>query len=127
MRALEAKVSGRVVRVAEKGGWAGLAASAEALVKGLLDVEVENPLEKGFEEVENGFEGVELAAEGLTPKRLSPRSGWDFFSSCGAADASSFLDSFDVSEAGTFATLTLRIPLTLPSFLRHAFRLQLRM
>lgn len=80
----------------------------------------------GFDDVENGFEPGANGfpdAEGLAPKRLSPRlmdglvgSGFGF----------SFSGSLDLGLLADSAILVPRVARTLPSFLRHVLRRHVR-
>ena len=128
MRAFEAKLSDRDAVWAAVEGAAG--EGAGEVEKG-FEVEVEVEVEKGFAgrpavaPVEKGFTGAEAEAAALTPNNDSPSMG------CGAAAGSLSLGvsfcfdwcAFSFS-AGTFEARIALKPLTLPSFLLHAFLLQ---
>jgi hypothetical protein len=105
--------------VVEEAGSGVLAAfEVEKGFNGAFDAE---PEENGFA---NGFEGLALAPGLLTPKSDAPIlvCGAFFSLSCvlDGSGACAFFSSL------TLVTLVPRIPLTLPSFLRHAFRRQLK-
>lgn len=132
MRAFCAKVSGSVVeassflssdvtstvgggvKVAEAPNGFALADEAKGFA-GAVPFEFE---EKGFEK---GFAGAVELVLFFTPKSDSPILGCGFSSSCLISFFSGFL--FDAP----FAIRTPRMPLTLPSFLLHAFLRQLQM
>jgi hypothetical protein len=95
-----------------------LAAREDVPAKGFDgdDADVEN----GFEEVEKGFASVD--PEGAPPKRVAPIFGW------GVGVAASFGGgAVCFGVCFDFAILFPRIALTLPSFLLHALRRQLKM
>lgn len=132
MRAFCAKVSGRDVDASSflssdvtsiTGGGAaeaanGLAAADEA--NGFAGAALFEFEENGFEK---GFAGAVELVLFFTPNSDSPILGCGFSSSCLISFSGFALDLVDAP----FAMRTPRIPLTLPSFLLHAFRRQLQM
>ena len=134
-RAFWAKVSGRVDNVvAVSVGDVGLvvARGSEEVEKGFIPAAdgTANGFAGAFaaEGVENGFANglaaVEDALGAVTPKSDSPMLACGFFSSFCDAAASCALGT--LFPSCPLVTLVALIPLMLPSFLRHVFRLQLK-
>ena len=137
MRAFWAKVSGREVVASsglEAGGvtWtAGVGAGADVDVPNGFALPDENgfavAVPFGFEEkgFANGFVDAEALPPLFTPNSDSPIFGCGFCSSCLTSSFSAF--GLLALVLAPLAIRTPRMPLTLPSFLRHVLRRQVQM
>ena len=134
-RAFWAKVSGRVDTVVpvsvggvglvvargDEGAEKGFAPLTDGTANGFAGAFAAEGVENGFA---NGLAAVEDALGAVTPKSDSPMLACGFFSSFCDAAASCALGKLFPSRPPV--TLVALIPLMLPSFLRHVFRLQLK-